>query len=420
MTAFLAGCEALPPIRLQLGAGDIARPIFDGLIAADEPEAVLAARNILLGNGNAVDAAVALGFTLSVTMPSSAGLGGGGACLVHDAASGVTEALDFTARAGGGEGAARFRAAVPALGRGLFALHAKYGKVPWPQVVAPAENLARFGHTVSRAFARDLVADGEALMNDRTALATFMTPSRQMLAAGDSLKQIDLATTLSRMRTRGPHDLYNGPLARDLEDAVAAAGGAITVQDMRGFIPRWVAATSFEEGGVRVYGLPSDIGGGGLEESFKAGGVSLAQEQGASGSTGFVVADAGGSVVACALSMGRAFGLGIMPAGTGFILAPAPDAPGGKPLLSAVAGIGRTNDALLFAAATAGADAVAQMTEISRALVKARFEFPPPGPASVKRAGLINVLTCSPAENTCQARNDPRGAGYAVTLRARD
>ena len=333
MTAALAGCGDLPPIRLQLGSGSGPERSFEGLVAADESEAVLVGRNILLANGNAVDAAVALGFALAVTLPSSAGLGGGGACLIHDAERGVTEAIDF-----------------PAMPRGLFALHAKYGRVPWPQVVAPAENLARFGHTVSRAFAGDIAADGAALMNDRTALTTFMTPGRQMLQAGDVFKQIDLATTLSNLRARGPGDV--------------------------GRVPRWVAAAVRDEGATRRFFLPE--GGANPQEDARAG------------ATGLVVADAGGSAVACVLSMGRPFGLGIMPPGTGFLLAPSTDDLGPetiKPVLTPVIGINRADNSLVLATTSAG--------------------------------GLINMLTCAANENTvpaCQARNDPRGAGYAVRL----
>ena len=422
----LAGCNQIPPIKVQLGAGD-ARPVFAGLIAADEPQAVLEAQKILAADGNAIDAAVTLGFALAVTFPSSAGLGGGGACIVHDSITGTTEALDFTLRASSDSDAARFRAAVPALSRGLFALHAKYGKLPWAQVVAPAENLARFGQTTARAFARDLAADGGTLMNDRNALGAFMTPKRQMLQAGDGVKQVDLSIVLGRLRARGPGDFYSGGLGREVEDAIAASGGTITAQDLRAFVPRWIQAAGVDEGSMRIFALPEGYGGGHFMPAFaKDAKAAPAGEAPTSGSTGFVVADKAGGAVACALTMGRPFGLGIMPKGTGFLLAPAPDAPGVRAhVLAPVMAIHAPTNRIVFAAATAGEGAVAEAAAVTRAVVAENRALAEvlAGRTPGKRATLVNMLACrSQAENTpvCQAQNDPRGDGYALTLLPKD
>jgi len=426
----VASCEGLPSIQLQLG-GTAAPPRanFVGLIAADEPQAVLVAQQILLAKGNAIDAAVAMGFTLSVTLPSSAGLGGGGACIVHDAVSGTTEALDFTLKASSDDGAARYRAAVPALARGLFALHAKYGAAPWQQAVMPAENLARFGHQVTRAFARDLAADGGVLVNDRTALAAFMTPRRQTVQAGDNLKQLDLATVLGRLRGRGPGDLYAGALGKDTEDAIAAAGSAITAADLREYLPRWVPAGAFDEGQTRFFYLPADIGGADFAAAFARGPQSAAGES-ASGSTSYVVADAAGGAVACTLSMGRAFGLGIMPAGLGFLLAPAPDGLGAEaPMLAPVMGINHPTNRMVFMGASGGVDAMTQAIAAARAVMieghtPAQFaatleKAQDTTQAPARRSGLVTILSCrisAEAAPVCEAQADPRGAGYALIV----
>ena len=426
MSALLAGCGELPDIKLQFGAGD-SKPDrrFVGLLAADEPEAAVVGQKIFQSAGNAADVAVALGFALAVTLPSSAGLGGGGACIVHDAISGTTEALDFTARASADDGAARFRAAIPALARGLLALHAKYGKLPWAQVVAPAENLARFGHPVSRAFARDLAGDGEALTNDPNALKAFMTPRRQMLQAGNGLKQADLAIILSRIRARGANDLNTGMLGSEVEGAIAAAGRVITANDLRDFVPQWSAPAGVDEGTTRIYALTTKMAGGDFLKAFAKPTPVTTTAAVPSGATSFVVEDSTGSAVACALSMGKPFGLGIMPSGVGFLLAPAPDAPGADTqTLAPVIAINHEKNEFMFALSAAGPGAVARAAAVTRAVVDGRtaaeaMPFPDKFEA---RSGLVNALTCNTdAKNVvrCEVKNDPRSAGYMLAIERR-
>lgn len=422
MTASLASCEglpALPPVRFQLGMGDRA-PSYAGLIAADESEAALVARNIMRSGGNATDAAVALGFTLTVTLPSSAGLGGSGACVVHDAVTGTTEALDFTPRPGTDEGAARYRAAIPALARGLFALHAKYAKLPWAQDVAPAENLARFGTKVSRAFAQDLAADGEVLVNDRIALTTFMTPRRQVLQAGDTVKQADLATMLGRLRAHGAGDLYAEALVQEMVDAFAAAGSVITAEDLRTYVPHWVTAAGMDEGPTRIFVLPKEVGGADFLKALAGPAPKPSDKAVVAGGTSFVVADTQGGAVACALSMGAPFGLGIIPTGMGFLLAPAPDAPSAhSQTLAPVIAVHHADNRMVFAAAAAGPDAIVRTAGLTHAAVVERRigngerEFN-------RRSSLVNMLACDLNEPGCLVQSDQSGAGYAVVLTPKD
>ena len=119
---------------------------FLGGVVADEPRAALAGREVLSQGGTAADAAIAVGLTLAVTLPSRAGLGGGGACIAYtpDPKSpnqGQPEAVLFTPLAPATPGSNADRpAAVPMLARGLFLLHARYG-------VAPFEATARSGRT---------------------------------------------------------------------------------------------------------------------------------------------------------------------------------------------------------------------------------------------------------------------------------
>lgn len=214
---------------------------FLGGVATDEPRAALVGREILSAGGTAADAAVAVSLALSVTLPSSAGLGGGGVCVVHDVKSKRTETLDFQAATPGRMlPTAVHPVAVPGFIRGIGALNAKYGRLQWAQLITPAEQLARFGNQVSRAFANDL---------RRAAPATLADPGmRKIFAAGkdgtaikegDYLKQLDLSSVLGRLRARGAGDFYVGLAARQFIAAVANAGGSLNLEDMRAFSPQW-------------------------------------------------------------------------------------------------------------------------------------------------------------------------------------
>ena len=99
---------------------------FAGLVAADEPRAALIGRDVLANGGNAADAAVAMYFTLAVTLPSRAALTSGGVCLSFDHGDKMAEMLEFLPRAGRSGG-------VPPRGvRAMAALHARHGLSPWP------------------------------------------------------------------------------------------------------------------------------------------------------------------------------------------------------------------------------------------------------------------------------------------------
>src|SRR5262244_350593 len=151
----VAGCQS------KRAATDIIGSVkgFAGAVVADEPRAALAARDVLTAGGSAADAAVAIYFTLAVTLPSSAGLGGGGVCLVHEPGSERPLALDFLPRA-----AADGSIGLPGNVRGMAVLQAKYGRLKWGQLLEQAEDLAR-GSAVSRALAHDLAAVGPTLLD---------------------------------------------------------------------------------------------------------------------------------------------------------------------------------------------------------------------------------------------------------------
>ena len=120
--ALLAACESTSTSSVPLGTvGHVTG--FIGDIAGDEPQAVEVARQVLSAGGTATDAAVALDFTLAVTLPSRASLASGGVCLVYDHASQKTEVLDFTPKASAtGAGSGNAPLAIPGNPKAMFAL----------------------------------------------------------------------------------------------------------------------------------------------------------------------------------------------------------------------------------------------------------------------------------------------------------
>ena len=174
-----------------------------GGVVSDEPTAALIAVDVLSAGGTAADAAVALYFAMSVTFPSAAGLGGGGVCIVHDGDTGRAEALDFTTGRPARQLSDRYREfAVPSNVRGMAALHVRYGRLAWSQVVQPAERLARFGHPISHAFAHEFQRY-EAIINDSVGLgAMFKNDKGSILKGGfrSNIKEkVDLKKFFDKM-----------------------------------------------------------------------------------------------------------------------------------------------------------------------------------------------------------------------------
>lgn len=353
---------------------------FFGAVAADEPRAALVAHDVLIERGNAADAAVAAYFTLAATLPSSAGLGAGGECLVFDPAGKRFERLEFPAVPASAEPGA---AALPMAPRGLFALHARYGRTRFEQLLNPAEQLARFGDLVSRRLASDLERDGAALRR-RGARPGPLAPAAGPLKVGDRLVQVDLAATLGRMRAAGVGDLYAGQLAQRLIEGAAAIGRHIDPAALRTTVPVWteadgpvvdyhvwaVAASRPADRALLGQSLavalhagrwdagsassqPAqiaeiqaraakaaaagqiDVGSAGAERLFAGfapgapatdpGNAARTAFGGAStsGATSFFVTDAAGLAIGCAFSMNAPFGTGDTVPGLGFLLAPA-------------------------------------------------------------------------------------------------
>jgi len=430
---------------------------FLGGVAAEDPAAALAARQVLSAGGTAVDAAVAAGFAMAVTLPSRVGLGGGGACLVFDRSRGITETVMFLpgARTATPAGADR-PAAVPLLARGLFALYTRKPGRPFEELMAPAEQMARFGTEVSRGLAADLATVAGPLLSDPGARAVFGRADGRAKQAGEPLVQPELAATLGQLRLTGVGDLHQGTLARRLEEVSRAAGGGLTLEELRAALPTLVAPLDLPtRGGDMISFLPPPADGGlaaaASFEALRAGqSLSAAAERGLSAagawrqqggdprsyiqaanlspaslgvlpaSAGLVVFDRTGAAVSCAFTMNNLFGTGRIAPGLGFLLAAAPGQGAVRPpLLSAALGYNPNLRTFRFAAAASGQQS-APIGVAGPAALHLLRGMPLPealdagaiGSARTQAAGCLNYLPGRP--ETCLVLSDPRGTGVAL------
>ncbi len=139
-------------------------------------------------------------------------------------------------------------------------IDARYGRRPFEALVSPAEQMARFGAPVSRAFARDLAVVAGPLAGDPETAGIFL-PGGRAPAEGDVLMQPDLAATLGQIRIAGVGDLHQGVLARRLAEGSVRAGGGITPQALRAALPQYLPAPRVDLGsGISVAVLPTDGG----------------------------------------------------------------------------------------------------------------------------------------------------------------
>lgn len=422
---------------------------FVGEVVADEPRAALAARDVLAKGGNAADAAAALGLALSVSLPSRASLGGGGACIAWRPGESAGQAFVFIPKGASQSDAKADRpASVPLLARGLFLMQMRYGSVDFAELVVPARNMASHGVPVGGLLAADLAAVQSSLLADDKARAVFgNSDTGHVLAADDVLVQTRLAGALERLRSAGVGDLYTGALAQTFVEGAQAAGGGLSPADLRSDVPVAEPPLTVHANGVDISFLPPPADGGlGMAASYLAGGhggepavaawrarqnsrggsVSVADAQAllnsgglsAGGalpalpaSTSFVVTDRQGQTVACALSMNNLFGTGRIAGSTGIVLGASP-AQRPQPLLAA--GIAHQGKEEFRAAAVASGQNVAADT----AAIALRAALAGVRPQVTNGHGRANFVSCpggiSSGGGRCFGWTDPRGSGLAV------
>jgi gamma-glutamyltranspeptidase/glutathione hydrolase len=222
-----------------------------GMVVTSHHIASAVGAGILAAGGNAVDAAVAVGYALAVVEPCCGNIGGGGFMTIH-LADGRDTVINFRETAPAGASAGMYldasgqpvpersrrgylAAAVPGTVMGLDRAEREYGTMPRAAVMAPAIALARNGFVLTRDDTDLLDAKAELLAKDAGAAKIFLRPDGTRFAFGDRLMQTDLAATLDAIAKNGPSAFYQGPAAAAVERASRGHGGVLTARDFANY-----------------------------------------------------------------------------------------------------------------------------------------------------------------------------------------
>ena len=249
-----------------------------GMVVTSQHIASEVGAGILAAGGNAVDAAVAVGYALAVVEPCCGNIGGGGFMTIHLADGRETfinfrETAPAAATAGmyldaiGKPVPSRSRygylaAGVPGTVMGLDRAAREYGTLPRAALLAPAISLARNGFVLTQADTELLDAKADQLAKDPGAAKIFLRPDGSHFAPGDRLVQKDLADVLEAIAKDGPDAFYRGPVATAVERASRAHGGILTARDFADYTATEGAPLSCSYRGYVLVSAPPPSSGG--------------------------------------------------------------------------------------------------------------------------------------------------------------
>ena len=253
-----------------------------GMVVSQNEAASEVGRQILRKGGNAVDAAVAMGFALAVTLPRAGNLGGSGFMLVHMAGSGgpdAVAALDFRSVAPAAASSGEFRgddgeilrdaltfgpraAGVPGTVAGLEDAWRRFGALSWREVLAPSIELAEEGVVISDDLAYALSEALAVMRRYPSSMAAYAREDGSAWAAGETLVQPDLAWSLRQISDHGAEAFYRGAIAEKIAAYMEEAGGLIAAGDLAAYRVSVREAIATDYRGYRVVTMPpSSVGG---------------------------------------------------------------------------------------------------------------------------------------------------------------
>ena len=246
------------------------------MVVSGSPIASDVGRDILQAGGNAVDAAVAVGFALAVVHPQAGNIGGGG-FMVFRMADGTRAALDYRETAPGrathdmyldrsGEPTALsdkgvLAAGVPGSVAGLLEAHKRFGRLPLASVIDPAVKLARDGFVVDEVRSQS-IDEYRAWLYTFAASRRYYLPGGHAPPAGSRLVQEDLGRTLAAIRDHGADGFYRGWVADSIVAEMERGGGLISHEDLANYRALWREPVNISYRGYTIYSMPPASSGG--------------------------------------------------------------------------------------------------------------------------------------------------------------
>lgn len=259
----------------------IHRPSYaaGGMVVSQRDSASQIGADILRQGGNAVDAAVAVGFALAVVLPRAGNIGGGGFMLVHLAETGKTISIDYRETApsaahsdvylnskGDVDDIAHRQGhssvAIPGTVAGLTLALEKYGTMPLATVMAPAIALARDGFVMDYDTASAIATRVEMLQRQAHAKKTFFNPDGSVIPQGKLFKQTELAESLSLIAREGQSAFYQGEIAQQIVVDMQRNNGLITLDDLRAYRPVEREPVRGNYRGYDIVSMPPPSSGG--------------------------------------------------------------------------------------------------------------------------------------------------------------
>ncbi len=251
----------------------------NGMVVSENKKATEAGLQVLMEGGNAIDAAVTVGFTLAATFPRAGNLGGGGFMLIYHADKKEVNSIDYREKAPlaahrdmfldkyGNVDNEKTRYSylsigVPGTVAGLAAVLEKYGTIPLKRALRPAIELAEKGFPVYPELRRSLIEARDRMKSSPESMKIFYKENGDPYEAGEILKQKDLAWSLKQIADHGPDAFYNGAIADRLVSSIKKGGGIITKEDLANYKPVFRKPVKGNYRGYEIYSMPPPSSGG--------------------------------------------------------------------------------------------------------------------------------------------------------------
>ena len=279
--AFHASGHAQEDPNAIIQYSDLQHPVLgrSGMVAAQNRSSAAVGANVLADGGSAVDAAIATGFSLAVTLPRAGNLGGGGFMLIHDAANEKDIAIDYREMApqkatrdmyldeNGNVDPEKSRfshlaSGVPGTVSGFYTAHQEFGRLPWKRLLEPAIAQARDGIVVSYDLANYLRLRKDRLCQNVATCRYYFKADGSAYEAGERLVQSDLARSLELIAEQGPDAFYKGAIADLIVAEMARGGGLVDAASLAAYEPAMRKVVRGSYRGYEVVTMPPPSSGG--------------------------------------------------------------------------------------------------------------------------------------------------------------